>query len=199
LLCVCADCTGDEMMSELPPTEVLMPTLAAPSPCMVKLRASMDMPEVLPVVLPVIAWDSVWFVCAATEPVKVDPFKPKLTPLLLEKVSADKLLLVVPALRFIAADPVITDPFNPNETLLELEKVTLDKLLLVVPAEKFMLVMALWEAVMVDPFSPNETPLLLLKTIADRLPLVVPPERLMFVRLLATEPVITDPFSPKLT
>jgi hypothetical protein len=74
-----------------------------------------------------------------TEAVIVEAFRPKETPLALEKVTADKLLEVVPAemlmLALGATETVMVEPFNPKLTLFKLEKTTRERLLEVVPAE----------------------------------------------------------------
>src|SRR5277367_5196398 len=80
----------------------------------------------------------------ATEAVIVDAFSPNEIPFEFENVTADKLLLVVPALtlmfvRLVATEAVIVDAFRPNEIPFEFENVMADKLLLVVPALKLTL------------------------------------------------------------
>ena len=84
------DWVAEKIMLE-PPAEVLNPTETIPSPRSVRLRASTDMPDVLPVVLLVAASERVWLVCAtvaATLAVMVDPANPKVTLLVLEKTMA---------------------------------------------------------------------------------------------------------------
>src|SRR5208282_2765727 len=63
--------------------------------------------------------------CAATDAVSTLPFRPNETPFELENVTADRLLLVVPAEKL--TPPAITEavmvlPAMPNETLFEIEK-----------------------------------------------------------------------------
>ena len=76
----------------------------------------------------------------------VDPFKPKLTRLLFEKVKAEARFEVVPAERLMlpwvlatVAEAVTVEPFRPKDTLLELLNVKAEPRLLVVPAEILML------------------------------------------------------------
>src|SRR5215831_1289854 len=97
------------------------------------------LPAVFPVLLAPRPFIALWFDCAATLPVTVEPLMPKLTPLELLNVSADRLLLVVPALTLIFVSDVATlavtvEALMPKLTPLELLKVTADSRLLVVPA-----------------------------------------------------------------
>jgi hypothetical protein len=78
-----------------------------------------------------------------------DPFSPNETPLPLENVNADRLLLAVPAEMFTAEsnpavlgavyEPVIVDPLKPNESPLLFDSTNAERLLLVVPADRFTL------------------------------------------------------------
>lgn len=57
----------------------------------------------------------------------VEPFRPNETLLELLKVSAVRLLDVVPALITNGAEAVIVEPLRPNVTLFELEKVIAER------------------------------------------------------------------------
>lgn len=79
---------------------------------------------------------------AATEAVKVEPFKPNETPLAFANVRALRLLLVVPPLMLTAVNdvatlPVIVDPLSPKLTPFELLNTSALRLFDVVPAETF--------------------------------------------------------------
>src|SRR5208337_918868 len=80
----------------------------------------------------------------ATEAVITEPFSPNITPLPFEKVIAERLFEVVPALTLmfvsdVATLAVIVPAFNPNETLEPFENVNAEARLLVVPADRLML------------------------------------------------------------
>ena len=75
--------------------------------------------------------------------VMVDPFSPKLTPLLFEKTTLEMFPEVVPPLKLMlpwldaaVADAVIVLPFSPKLTLLELLNTIAVRLFEVVPPDK---------------------------------------------------------------
>ncbi len=85
-----------------------------------------------------------WLVNAvATLAVTVEPFNPKLTPLLLANSTAPTFALDVPALTLMlpavlatVADAVTVEPFNPKLTLFEFENTTEPSAALDVPADR---------------------------------------------------------------
>ena len=114
----------------------------------------------------------------------VDAFRPNETLLELEKVTAERFWLVVPALKLTLApgliEAVIVEPLRPNETPFEFEKVTAERLFDVVPALTLMFVrLVATEAVIVEALSPKLTPFELEKVKALARLLVVPAERLI--------------------
>jgi hypothetical protein len=143
-----------------------------------------------------------------TDAVTVLPLRPNETPLLLLKTNADRLLLVVPALRFtavrlVAIDAVTVDALSPKLTLLAFENVKALAKFDVVPADTLIdacVLATVTLAVTTDELLiPNVTLLLFENTTVPLVAVCVPAAATTPAPEGDIDAVTVDPFMPNET